>query len=112
MKTWWIRKVALFLLLAVVAASAFGALVMLLWNATVPQLFHGPEITFVQAIALLVLAHILLRGWSPWRYGHSWRRERWRHRFEEKLASMSPEERARFRRHGPCAPDEEEKTKV
>lgn len=112
MKTWWIRKVALFLALAIVAASAFGALVMLLWNATVPDLFRGPAISFTQAIALLVLSHILLRGWSPWRYGHSWRRERWRHRFEEKLASMTPEERERFRHHGPCTGEPQEKPTV
>jgi hypothetical protein len=81
----------------VLAVAVFGGLVMFLWNATVPDLFHGPMITFGQSIALMLLAHILLRGWSPWSYGHGWRRERFRAHFEKKLESMSPEEREKFR---------------
>jgi hypothetical protein len=79
------------------AALLLSLIVMLLWNALVPALFHGPSLTFLQALGLLVLSHILLRGWSPWRYGNGWRRDRWKRRFEEKLAGMTPEDRERFR---------------
>jgi hypothetical protein len=96
MKTWWVGKVFLFIGLAAVAVVVFGGVVMLLWNATVPDLFRGPAITFGQSVALLLLSHILLRGWSPWRYGRGWRRERWRHHLEKKLSSMTPEEREKF----------------
>ena len=97
MKTWWVGKAFLFIGCAALAVVVFGGVVMVLWNATVPDLFHGPAITFGQSIALMLLAHILLRGWSPWRYGHGWRRERWRHHFEKKLSTMTPEEREKFR---------------
>ncbi|HTY57485.1 MAG TPA: hypothetical protein VMF59_01655 [Bacteroidota bacterium] len=97
MKTWWIGKVFLFIGIAAAAVVVFGGAVMLLWNATVPDLFHGPAITFVQSIALMLLAHILLRGWSPWRFGHGWRRDRWRRHFEKHLESMTPEEREKHR---------------
>jgi hypothetical protein len=79
------------------AALLLSLTVMVLWNGLVPALFHGPSLNFLQALGLLVLSHILLRGWSPWRYGNGWRRDRWKRRFEEKLAGMTPEERERFR---------------
>ena len=97
MKPWWMVKVIKMLLFLIVGAVLFGAIVMLLWNALVPELFHGPEITFLQAIGLLVLSHILLRGWGRWRYSNGWRHERWRRKFEEKLAAMAPEEREKFK---------------
>lgn len=37
-----------------------SALVMLLWNALIPDLFHGPEIAYLQAIGLSVLAKLLI----------------------------------------------------
>jgi hypothetical protein len=95
MKTWWVGKAFLFLGLATLAVVVFGGVVMFLWNATVPDLFHGPPITFFQSIALLLLAHILLRGWTPGRFGQG-RRERWRRHFEKKLSAMTPEEREKF----------------
>jgi hypothetical protein len=96
MKTWWMGKALLFIGLAALAVVLFGGVVMFLWNATVPDLFHGPAITFGQSVALMLLAHILLRGWTPWRFGHGWRRERWRRHFEKKLSTMTPEEREKF----------------
>lgn len=61
--------------------GVIGVVVMLLWNALVPDLFQGPAITFVQAVGLLLLTHLLLRrgifyGGFGWRYPH-WRRK-WR----------------------------------
>jgi Ca2+/H+ antiporter, TMEM165/GDT1 family len=81
----------------VTAALLFSLVVMLLWNALVPELFRGPVIAYWQAVGLLVLSHILLRGWSPWRHHHGWRHDRWRKKFEERIEAMSPEERERFR---------------
>lgn len=109
MKKWWIGKAALFVVAASAAVIVFGGVVMFLWNATVPDLFHGPAITFGQSIALLLLTHILLRGWSPGRFGHGWRRDHWRHHFERKLESMTPEEREKFRAgwHSRCGHEPE-----
>lgn len=44
---------------AVLAMLAFGFLFQMLWNWLVPELFHGPVITFWQGIGLIVLFKIL-----------------------------------------------------
>jgi hypothetical protein len=97
MKHWWMRKIAMGVGIFIVATLLLSAVVMVLWNAVVPDLFRGPALNYGQAVSLLVLSHILLRGWSPWRHRNGWRHDRWRHRFEEKLAAMTPEERETFR---------------
>lgn len=97
MKRWWIGKILAGTGFFVLAALVLSLVVMLLWNALVPVLFNGPVISYVQSIGLLVLSHILLRGWSPWRHRNGWRHDRWKKRFEEKLAAMTPGERERFR---------------
>lgn len=97
MKRWWLLKAAKFVVMAVVAAFVLGFVVMSLWNALIPELFKGPVIGFWQAVGLLLLSHILLRGWGRWRYANGWHRDRWRKRFEEKLAAMTPEEREKFK---------------
>ncbi len=96
-KRWWVGKVAAGVGIFLAAALVLSLVVMLLWNALIPEIFGGPAVTYAQALGLLVLSHILLRGWSPWRHRNGWRRDRWRKRFEEKLAAMAPEERERFR---------------
>lgn len=90
----WILPKICFIVLMV---AVLGLVVMVLWNALIPSLFNGPELTYWQAMGLLLLSHLLLRGWAPWRHGNGWRHDRWRRRFEEKLAAMTPEERERFR---------------
>lgn len=116
MMRWWIRKIVGGIMFFATATLLLSLVVMLLWNALVPALFRGPSLTFVQALGLLVLSHILLRGWSPWRHGNGWRRDRWKRRLAEKLATMSPEERERLREewHRRCggAPDHAPKSSV
>jgi len=97
MRPWWFWRIGKFFVLAVVAIVVFGFLMMALWNALIPDLFHGPVLTFWQAIGLLVLSHILFRGWGHRWHGGGWRNHRWKHRFEEKLAAMTPEEREKFK---------------
>lgn len=112
---WWVGKIVAGIAFFIVAAGVFSLVTMLLWNALVPSLFKGPQVTFVQAVGLLLLSHILLRGGSPWRHGHGWRRDQWKKRLEERLQAMTPEERERFREEwrgrcgwapGPHAPQE------
>ncbi len=115
MKRWWIGRIAAGIGIFVAAAIVLSLAVMLLWNALIPEIFGGPALTYAQALGLLVLSHILLRGWSPWRHHNGWRRDRWRKRFEERLAAMAPEERERFReewrRHCGWAPGPATETK-
>jgi hypothetical protein len=71
-----------------------GAVVMWLWNALVPALFHGPVLMYWQAVGLLVLTRILVGGLRGHRGGHGhWARHRLRERWEQ----MTPEERAALR---------------
>ncbi|MCX6137849.1 MAG: hypothetical protein NTV54_10180 [Ignavibacteriales bacterium] len=95
MKSKWVLRVAKMIAFAIVAAFVVGCVVMLLWNALVPELFKGPVITYWQAVGLLVLSHILLRGWGHGRHG--WRHDRLSHKLEQRLAGMTPEEREQFK---------------
>jgi hypothetical protein len=97
MKAWWMLKALKFVAVVAVGMLLLGYVVMALWNALVPDIFHGPLITFWQAVGMLFLSHILLRGWGPWRHANGWGRDRWKHRFEEKLSAMTPEERDKFK---------------
>jgi len=58
--------------------ALFAAVTMRLWNWLMPEIFKLPVITFWQAVGLLFLSHILLRGGhlggtgrSRWREGRS-----------------------------------------
>lgn len=94
---------------ATAAVGVFGFVVMTLWNWLMPALFGRTEITFWQALGILVLSRILLGsvrgrpGPGPWL---------WRRRLMERWAQMTPEERERFRqgiesRRGPFGPPAE-----
>ncbi len=112
MRFWWGRRILAGIGIFIVATLVLSLVVMLLWNALVPDIFRGPELTYFQALGLLLLTHILLRGWGPWRHRTGWHRDRWRKRFEEKLAAMTPEDREKFReewRHR-CGWDPESKS--
>jgi len=97
MKHRWPLRIAKFLAIAALALFVIGLVIMLLWNALVPDLFKGPVITFWQAVGLLLLSHILFRGWGGWHYAGGWRHRRWKHHLEERLAAMTPEERDKYK---------------
>ena len=44
------------------AALGFGLVTMWLWNALIPAIFGVGEITFIQAIGLLILSRVLFGG--------------------------------------------------
>jgi hypothetical protein len=95
----WYYKVPFFVALGILAIIGFGYLVMYLWNTLVPGLFHGPVITFWQAIGLLVLTRILFHTQGPHRGHGPWNRGRyhyWKARMDDKMASMTPEEKEKF----------------
>lgn len=56
--------------MATVLALVFGYLVMLLWNAVIPDLTGTHTISYGQSISLLVLARILVGGFSHHGSGH------------------------------------------
>jgi Ca2+/H+ antiporter, TMEM165/GDT1 family len=89
-----IRKVAGIILIAIAGIFIFGSIVMLLWNALLPVLFHFPVISFWQALGLLLLSKLLFGGFR----GGGWGRGRqWKQRMQEKMNNMTPEEREKFK---------------
>jgi hypothetical protein len=83
----------------IVTAFLFGFVVMMLWNGLVPSLFNGPTLTYWQAVGILLLTRLLFRGFGMGRCGGPpWKHhEDWKQRFEEKLSTMTPEQREEFR---------------
>src|SRR6266850_1186291 len=80
--------------LAILATMLFiaigGEIVRHLWNWLLPPLFGWREITFWQALGMLVLCRILFGGFGFQGSGRS----RFRRRMDE---NMTPEDRERFR---------------
>ena len=71
--------------MAIIAILVFGLVVMYLWNWLVPDLFNGPEVTFFQALGLLLLAKIFSSGFGKGHHmGHGHGKEDWKKRFEDK----------------------------
>jgi hypothetical protein len=102
MKKWWFFYGFKILICMTAGVLAIGFIVMTLWNWLLPDVFHSPAltITFIQALGLLVLSRILFGGFKRWGCGNGCnegKRGHWRKRFEEKLASMSPEEREKVK---------------
>ncbi len=77
------------------AIAVIGLFVMMLWNSLIPDLFDGPRVGYWQAVGILLLSHLLLRG-TPLYGMRAWRRATRHRRWKQRLASMSAEERAAF----------------
>jgi Ca2+/H+ antiporter, TMEM165/GDT1 family len=102
-----VQKIVKVILIALIAATAFGFLVMALWNALIPSIFGLHTITFWQALGLLILAKLLFGGFH--RHARGGRGE-WRRAMRDRWQNMSPEEREHLRqtmrdrcRRGPFA---------
>jgi hypothetical protein len=91
-------KFFVFFFIAVAGLTVFSFVVLSLWNALMPVIFHLPLITFWQAAGLLLLSKILFGGFRGGCGG------RWRHKMQQRWMDMTPEERERFKqewgRHG------------
>jgi Ca2+/H+ antiporter, TMEM165/GDT1 family len=90
-----VGKIIGFVILGIIGIFVFGSIVMLLWNALMPAIFHLQQITFWQALGLLVLAKIFFSGFrgGPRAYGSRWKRDALR----EGWANMPPEQQEKFR---------------
>jgi hypothetical protein len=87
------RRRFLFAIPFFVAAALFifGMVVMLLWNAILPDVLGVRTITYWQALGLLALCKILFGSFGAgrgYRGGPPWKK---------KLMEMTPEERERFK---------------
>lgn len=73
----------------------FGFGFMYLWNWIVPNLFHGPIITFWQGMGIVLLSKILFGGFKGKHGGH--RHMDWKNKMKEKMSNMSEEEKELFK---------------
>ena len=94
-KRWWMfllapPAIALFVWI-------FGEVVMHLWNWLLPMLFGWRQITFWQALGILVLCRILFGSWGG--HGPNPGRSASRRVTAEVWERMTPEEREKFQ-HG------------
>jgi hypothetical protein len=85
-----IGKIAAMIVLTPVAFAAVCAIVMLLWNLLLPEIFKLPQIGFWQAAGLLVLSRLLFG-----RRGVKF--EGWKQRLRERAESLTPEQREKLR---------------
>jgi hypothetical protein len=97
MRMHWIGKVFIGVLLGAAVLLGVSYVVMWLWNWLVPPVIGWKTIDFLQAMGLLVLTRLLVgfRGFGGWHHRHH--HGHWRGRMQEKWASMTPEEREKFR---------------
>jgi hypothetical protein len=95
----WIAPLAIVGMVIFIAVG--GEIVLHLWNWLLPPLFGWRQITFWQALGILVLCRILVGGFGL----HGGSRSNLRRRVADRLAdrmgdrwdAMTPEERERFR---------------
>jgi len=89
-------RIVKFAAIAIVAVAVFGFIVMSLWNWILPPVTGWRQITYWQALGLLVLSKILFGGFRAGRGMH------WRRRMGQRWEQMTPEERAKFREGMRC----------
>ena len=95
MKPYRAFKVLKVIVIVIVAVVVFGYFTMRLWNWLMPDIFGLHAITFVQALGLLILGKLLFGGFH--RHGGGRGGRGWRRHMESRWATMTPEERERFR---------------
>lgn len=114
-------RIAVMVCLGLGIAALLALAVMLLWNWLIPAIFAGgPEITYWQALGLMVLAKILFGGFKPHPppvCGTS-NRDFWKEKMRKKWENMDPAKRERIRNnmfsrfHGFPQEDEATSTEV
>jgi hypothetical protein len=101
MRKKWIFIAPLALLGMVVFVTIGGEIVLQLWNWLLPPIFGVRQITFWQALGVLLLCRILFGGFGWHRSGRSNIRGRVADRLADRMGdrwdAMTPEERERFR---------------
>jgi hypothetical protein len=89
----WIFLVPLAILAIPLFIAIGGEIVLHLWNWLLPSLFGWRQITFWQAVGILVLCRILFGGFGR----RGFYRSNFRRRIAERWKRRTPEERERFR---------------
>ncbi|HEX2683685.1 MAG TPA: hypothetical protein VHL77_07125 [Ferruginibacter sp.] len=91
-----IKKGMLFVPIFIGGLFLFTWIIMLLWNGILPDVVTGiKDISFFQAMGILVLSKILFGFNKGWGGGSRYHRRK--QLMEEKLQRMTPEEREQFK---------------
>ncbi len=80
-------------LVVVSIVALLAALIMLLWNALLPDILHLPLISYWQAMGLLILSKLLFGGFRGWGGGG----RHWKKELRDKWMQMPAEEREKLR---------------
>jgi hypothetical protein len=102
----WIFLAPLAVLAGLLFVAFGGVIVQQLWNWLLPPLFGFRQVTFWQALGMLVLCRILFGGFGGHRSSDSRGRKRIADRIADRVServaerweAMTPEERERVRR--------------
>lgn len=111
------RRGLKFLVFGLVAAAAMSAVVMLLWNRLMPQLFGLHLLSFWQALGLLVLSRVLFgrfgRPGGPWGFGpQGMMMQRWAQMSDAEREQLRARWRGRGCFGGPSGPEASEAPKA
>ena len=93
MRRFHIAKVIGIIILAIIGVFVFGSIVMLLWNALMPVIFHLPLISFWQALGLLILTKILFGGFRGGGPRAQWKKDK----LKEAWKNMTPEQKEKLK---------------
>lgn len=91
----WPLKVLFFTLMAAIFLFAITGIVFLLWNAILPKVTPVKEITYWQAMGILLLSKILF---GSMKFGKHHKQHGPSESFRGKWKSMSEEQRAEFKK--------------
>jgi hypothetical protein len=109
------RKKRLGMLIFLLAFAAVIAVVMLLWNALLPEIFGIASINYWQSAGLLILSRLLFGGFGKFHPGgfhgmHHQKKEKLMD-LHDKIQGMSHDERREFIRKRMTGWDEEDEKK-
>lgn len=90
-----VKKIFFVLAAIIVFTTVIGTIVMLLWNAIIPNILNTRPIRFWEAIGLLCLVRLLTGGFRGGRMGKKMRGKK--RVWKEKWINMTEEERAEFK---------------
>jgi len=95
MKALKVMKYTGFGILGIGAMFLFVWLVMLLWNALVPELFNGPVLSYWQTAGIFLLSKILLSGFGGGRSkkssSHNYKSD-WKSKYHDKYKKRCSDE--------------------
>lgn len=97
-QTFKMNRTAIFIV-PIIILFGLTFIVMWLWNAILPETIYVKTITYWQAMGILILSKILFGGFSKCgRHAPNFKKRQ----FINKMKSMSPEERIKFKEAWKC----------